>query len=150
MSTVSTGSEAVSSQAVPTPNPVGSGPSTQQNRRPVPEAPENSTVDAVAETTLREPITSLAMEAQSERASSLASIEGVADDIREAIDTLNAALAQSPTKAIILRDEQLNRFIVKIADENSGEVIREVPNEAMQRFARNLQEIKGLLFDKLL
>ena len=48
------------------------------------------------------------------------------------------------------RDEQLNRFIVKIADENSGEVIREVPNEAMQRFARNLQEIKGLLFDKLM
>ena len=52
--------------------------------------------------------------------------------------------------AIISRDEQLNRFIVKIADKDSGEVIREVPNEAVQRFARNLQEIKGLLFDKLL
>ena len=150
MSTVSTGPEAVSSQGMATPKPVSPGPSTQQNSRPVPKAPEGSTVDVVAETTLREPITSVAMEAQSERASSLASIEDVADDIREAIDTLNAALAQSPTKAIISRDEQLNRFIVKIADKDSGEVIREVPNEAVQRFARNLQEIKGLLFDKLL
>ena len=150
MSTVSTNSEAVSSQAMATPKPVTPGPSTQQNSRPVPEAPEKAKVDVEAETTLREPITSVAMEAQSERANSLASIEDVADDIREAIDTLNAALAQSPTKAIISRDNQLNRFIVKIADENSGEVIREVPNEAVQRFARNLQEIKGLLFDKLL
>ena len=118
MSTVSTGPEAGSSQAMAAPKPVSPRPSAQQNGHPVPEAPEKAKVDVVAETTLREPITSVAMKAQSERASSLASIEDVADDIREAIDTLNAALAQSPTKAIISRDEQLNRFIVKIADKN--------------------------------
>ena len=79
----------------------------------------------------------------------MASIEDVAQDIKEAIDTLNDTLSRSPTKAIISRDDQLNRFIVKIADEKSGEVIREIPSEAVLKFARNLQEIKGLLFDKL-
>jgi len=39
---------------------------------------------------------------------------------------------------------------VRIADERSGEVIREIPSEAVLKFARNLQEIKGLLFDKAL
>ena len=99
---------------------------------------------------LRESITSVAEQAQQGKVNTLESISGVADDIREAIDTLNDALAKAPTKAIISRDDQLNRFIVKIADERSGEVIREIPSEAVLKFARNLREIKGLLFDKLL
>ena len=101
-------------------------------------------------TNLGEPIGSLASDAKSDRESSLRSIEGVAEDIREAIDTLNAALEKAPTRAIISRDEQLNRFIVKIADERSGEIVREIPSEAVLKFARNLQEIKGLLFDAAL
>ena len=80
----------------------------------------------------------------------LGHLEGVAEDIKDAIETLNTALEKSPTKAIISKDEQLNRFIVKIADEKSGEIVREIPSEAVLKFARNLQEIKGLLFDKAL
>ena len=113
------------------------------NRKLAPEVE----VDVAVNTNLGEPIDSLASEAKSERESSLRSIEGVAEDIREAIDTLNSALEKAPTKAIISRDEQLNRFIVKIADERSGEIVREIPSEAVLKFARNLQEIKGLLFD---
>lgn len=117
------------------------------NRKP----PTKVTEVAVAvETNLGEPIGSLASAAKSERESSLRSIEGVAEDIKDAIDTLNAALERAPTRAIISRDEQLNRFIVKIADERSGEIVREIPNEAVLKFARNLQEIKGLLFDAAL
>lgn len=105
---------------------------------------------ATVDTQLREPITAVASEASTDRQNTLASISDVAEDIREAIDTLNAALAKSPTKAVISRDDELNRYIVKITDKQSGEVIREVPSEAVLKFARNLQEIKGLLFDKLL
>ena len=57
---------------------------------------------------------------------------------------------QTPTKAIITRDEELNRFIVRIADKSSGEVVREIPSEALLKFARNLQELKGLIFDRSL
>ena len=106
--------------------------------------------EVTVDTPLRESITNLAAKADNDKARTLHSISSVAEDIEEAIDTLNTALAQSPTKAIISRDEQLNRYIVKIADERSGEVIREIPSEAVLKFARNLQEIKGLLFDKAL
>lgn len=120
-----------------------------------PESPEakaarSAKAEVAVSTPLKESITNLAAKADNDKARSLQSISSVAEDIEEAIDTLNAALAQSPTKAIISRDEQLNRYIVKIADERSGEVIREIPSEAVLKFARNLQEIKGLLFDKAL
>ena len=77
-------------------------------------------------------------------------LDEIANDLREAITALNSALAKTPTKAIITRDEELNRFIVRIADEKSGEVVREIPSEAVLKFARNLQELKGLIFDKSL
>ena len=71
-------------------------------------------------------------------------------EIEEAIDTLNSALATSPTSAKISHDADLNRFIVKIMDDVSGEIVREIPSEALLKFARNLRELKGLLFDKAL
>ncbi len=111
---------------------------------------DNTAPRVKVETSLREPIRSIAEETNSEKAHTLSSIENVAEDIEEAIEALNNALAKAPTKAIISHDEELNRYIVKIADESSGEVIREIPNEAVIKFARNLQEIKGLLFDKAL
>jgi flagellar protein FlaG len=113
-------------------------------------AAENPVPEIKAAASLKESIRSVAEKADSDRENTLRSITNVADDIEEAIDTLNDALAKAPTKAIISHDDQLNRYIVKIADERSGEVIREVPSEAVLKFARNLQEIKGLLFDKAL
>lgn len=144
MSTVTGSSDiaAPSGDALSKLNKASSGAAASQTSSIVPSA--------TAETPLGEPISKVASEAGKDRQDTLDTISDVADDIREAIDTLNAALEKSPTKAIISRDEQLNRYIVKIADKNSGEVIREVPSEAVLRFARNLQEIKGLLFDKLL
>ena len=111
---------------------------------------DNTAPRVKVETSLREPIRSIAEKTNSEKAHTLSSIENVAEDIEEAIEALNDALAKAPTKATISHDDQLNRYIVKIADERSGEVIREIPSEAVLKFARNLQEIKGLLFDKAL
>lgn len=95
-------------------------------------------------------ITEVARRAASEKQNSLKSLNQIATELREAISTLNAALEKTPTKAIITRDEELNRFIVRIADQTSGEVVREIPSEAVLKFARNLQELKGLIFDKSL
>jgi flagellar protein FlaG len=89
----------------------------------------------------------VAVEAAQEKQQSIDSLHQTASELREAISTLNAALEKTPTKAIITKDEDLNRFIVRIADQKSGEVVRESPSEALLKFARNLQELKGLIFD---
>lgn len=92
-------------------------------------------------------IRDVAQQAANEKKDSLISLDEAANELRDAINTLNTALAKTPTKAIITRDEDLNRFIVRIADKHSGEVVREIPSEAILKFARNLQELKGLIFD---
>lgn len=129
--------------------PVDTSQAPADNAKPEVKSAAAKGIEVSVSTSLRETITSVAREAQADKVNSIASIEDVAQDIQEAIDTLNDTLARSPTKAIIYRDDQLKRYIVKIADEKSGEVIREIPSEAVLKFARNLQEIKGLLFDKL-
>jgi flagellar protein FlaG len=106
-----------------------------------------------ADSLLKEPavkIAEVASKASAEKVGALDSLEQMASDLREAIQTLNSALERSPTKAIITRDETLNRFVVKIQDKSSGEVVREIPSEALLNFARNLQELKGLIFDESL
>ena len=92
-------------------------------------------------------INEVANRATEEKQHSIESLTTMASELREAILMLNDALKKTPTKAIITRDEQLNRFVVKIADASSGEVVREIPSEALLNFARNLQELKGLIFD---
>jgi len=91
--------------------------------------------------------TEVADRATEEKQQSIESLSTMTSDLREAITILNDALEKTPTKAIITRDEQLNRFVVRIADASSGEVVREIPSEALLNFARNLQELKGLIFD---
>ena len=143
-------STSVSPEAANMAAPQVSTRGTQSQASPQKVGAENPVPEVKAAASLRESIRSVAEKADSDRENTLRSITNVADDIEEAIDTLNDALAKAPTKAIISHDDQLNRYIVKIADERSGEVIREVPSEAVLKFARNLQEIKGLLFDKAL
>ena len=82
-----------------------------------------------------------------DREAAVAVLSEMSADIEEALTVLNQTLSVGPTHASISKDNELNTFIVRIFDDKSGEVIREIPNEAMQRFARNLKQIQGLLFD---
>ena len=61
---------------------------------------------------------------------------------------LNSALATSPTSAKISHDADLNRFIVKIMDDLSGEIVREIPSEALLKFARNLRSLRAYYLTK--
>ena len=79
---------------------------------------------------------------------SLEVLTSISEDLSDAIVVLNESLAKTPTRAVISKDEELNRFIVKIADKQSGEIVREIPSEALLKFARQLKELKGILFDE--
>ena len=63
------------------------------------------------------PITEVASKAAVGKKESLDSINKVTQELRDAINILNAALEKTKTKAIITRDEEINRFIVRIADQ---------------------------------
>ena len=97
---------------------------------------------------IKKKATDAAESAQKIQDRSVEVISSIAGDLDEAIQVLNESLAKTPTKAVISKDEELNRFIVKIADKKSGEIMREIPPEALLKFARHLEELKGILFDE--
>jgi flagellar protein FlaG len=121
----------------------------QESASNLKSATSNVTV-ASSSPSIRESVNETALEAAADKKHALDSLESLADSIEEAIALLNRTLNKSPTKALIHKDEKLNRFVIRIADKSSGEVIREIPSEAILKFARNLEEMKGLLFDKTL
>ena len=79
---------------------------------------------------------------------SVAYLNGLEEQLQEAVQTLNDTLARTPTKANISHDDVLNRYVVRIADKQSGEIVREIPSEELLKFARHLEKLKGILFDK--
>lgn len=91
---------------------------------------------------------SFAADAKLGKAQTLENLATVAESINEAVEMLNAALKRNNTNAVIRRDEDLNRYLVTIKDEQSGEIVRQIPDEALLRFARNLETLKGILFDE--
>lgn len=95
-------------------------------------------------------IQEVAAEVAEGKENSLHALESVSASIDEAVEVLNEALSRKHTSAVIRRDEQLNRFLVTIKDKESGEVVREIPSDALLKFARNLQELRGILFDETL
>ena len=58
---------------------------------------------------------------------SVAYLNGLEEQLQEAVQTLNDSLARTPTKANISHDDVLNRYVVRIADKQSGEIVREIP-----------------------
>ena len=88
------------------------------------------------------------MSSDEARTAAVDTLAQVAAEIDQAMNILNETLSVGPTSVSISKDNDLNKFLVTIFDDESGEIIREIPNEAMQRFARNLKEIQGLIFDE--
>jgi len=72
--------------------------------------------------------------------------ESVAE-IREAIAALNNAMQEVSTNLHFSVDDNSNRYIVEVTDSSTGEVIHRVPGEAILRMARQIESLKGILFD---
>lgn len=68
-------------------------------------------------------------------------------DLNEAIETLNAAVKNIPTSLHFSVDEASKRFVVQVTDTQTGEIIINVPGEAVLRMAKQLESLKGVLFD---
>jgi len=128
---------AVARQASP-PSPQRRESDTGSTRAPEVAAPKAPRISVAA----------LAAEAEVGKLKSLSALETMTESMEDAVEVLNQALSLKNTSAVIRRDEQLNRYLVTIKDRESGEVVREIPDEALLKFARNLQEMRGILFDE--
>ena len=70
------------------------------------------------------------------------------ENVEKALETTNAALQSANNSLRFQMDKALNHPIVSVVDENSGEVLRQFPSEEMVRVSRNIDSLRGVIFDQ--
>jgi len=85
--------------------------------------------------------------AAARKGESMQQINEAIEHLDDAIEALNAAVRKVPTSLHFSIDDASNRFVVQVTDTNTGEIIRKVPGDAILRIARQIESLKGVLFD---
>ena len=67
------------------------------------------------------------------------------DDLKAAIDLLNSQVSKNKLGLGFSMDEALGRPVVTVRNTESGEVVRQIPNEVVVKVAHNIEAFKGLL-----
>ena len=70
----------------------------------------------------------------------------LARNLKAAIEQINAAMRDGGRGLNFVIDDALNQPIIKVTRAETGEVIRQIPNEVVVRVAHNLEKLQGLLF----
>lgn len=69
------------------------------------------------------------------------------EDLSRAVDILNEALARDPVALRFSVDETLKRPIVTVVSEETGEIVHQLPAEEVMRAVRNIDKMRGILFE---
>jgi len=70
------------------------------------------------------------------------------DDLRKAVEILNQNLEKYSRNVRFSVDRSTGKDVVRVVSSSSGETIRQLPNDEMLNFIRNLDNMIGLIFDK--
>lgn len=68
--------------------------------------------------------------------------------VKDAINEANSKLKINNRRCQFTYEKDINRVAVKLIDEETGEVIREIPSEETLDMLRKLQEMAGLMVDE--
>ena len=75
-------------------------------------------------------------------------IQAVQAKLDEIVSHLNVKMEVRDKSLNFSVDEVSNRVMVTVTDKVSGEVVRQVPSEAILKVAHNIEALKGVLFDR--
>jgi flagellar protein FlaG len=67
--------------------------------------------------------------------------------VEEAVARLNEQMEANGRKLGFSVDDRLNKQIVRVVNKETGEVVRQIPNEVVIRVANSIEDLKGVLFD---
>jgi flagellar protein FlaG len=76
--------------------------------------------------------------------------EDMRKSIKQAVENLNQQLKDNGRDLSFHMDETINRPIITVRNLQTGEVVRQIPNEEVVRMAHSIEEGKGLLFNEYL
>jgi flagellar protein FlaG len=73
--------------------------------------------------------------------------EGDTKRLQVAVERMNAKMADGGRGLNFSIDPALNRPVVTVTNKETGEVIRQIPNEVVIRMAHSIEDTKGLLLN---
>ena len=71
----------------------------------------------------------------------------VRQNLQEAVSLLNQQMASSKRGLGFQIDEAVGGPVVTVRSADTGEVVRQIPNEVVVRIAHNIDKVKGLLLN---
>lgn len=74
--------------------------------------------------------------------------EKMRQQLKAAIEQLNAEMEKSSQDLRFSMDNVLDYPVVTVKNNVTGDVVRQIPNETTIRVAHNVDQLKGLLFNK--
>ncbi len=70
--------------------------------------------------------------------------------VEEAIDRLNEQMTANGRDLRFSIDRRLDRTVVTVQSSASGEIVRQIPDEALLRVARSIEDLKGVLYNEVI
>ena len=121
---------------------------SKTSNKPDPVSPANlKKIDAMERVKAGSEFSRLVDEIGEKRLNTSAALESVRVRLEEIAATLNAEMQFKEKKLNFSVDEISKRILFSVTDKESGEVIRQVPPDAILKVAHNLEALKGVLFD---
>lgn len=69
-------------------------------------------------------------------------------EVAQAVETLNQVLKDRDISLRFEKNETLNRFIVEVVDQNTGEKVLQVPDDEVIHAVENIDRLRGILFSR--
>ena len=70
--------------------------------------------------------------------------------VEEAINRLNEQMAANGRDLRFSIDQRLDRTVVTVRSSDSGEIVRQIPDESLLRVAQSIEDLKGILYNELI
>lgn len=69
--------------------------------------------------------------------------------MKEAVSLLNKQMADTGRGLGFSYDESKASAVIKVSNINTGEVVRQIPSEEIIKIAHKIDELKGILYNKV-
>jgi flagellar protein FlaG len=76
-------------------------------------------------------------------------LEKMKANLQESLQKLNETMRDGGRSLTFHMDEQLGGLVVQVKNADTGEVVRQIPNDVVVRLARNFDALKGVLHNEL-
>jgi flagellar protein FlaG len=95
-------------------------------------------------------IQEIAAKSSSSRNEAVTEMDKVQARLEDAISLLNERMRSTQKDLSFSVDKVAKRFVVTVKDQQTGEIVRNIPGETVLRVAHSIEALKGVLFEESL